>query len=64
MMKLPARATTTIPLYVNEAKSDIRCVKSGWYAMDHDGKLSSGPYLSREECLNGQLVNVAPQETR
>jgi hypothetical protein len=38
--------------YINENKSDIRGIKSGWYAMDDSGKLSSGPFSSREECLS------------
>jgi len=41
-----------IPHYVNENKSDIWSIKPGWYAMDEDGSLSSGPFSSREECLN------------
>ena len=32
--------------------SDVRCIKSGWYAMDHDGNLSSGPFPSHEECFS------------
>jgi hypothetical protein len=48
-----------IPHYVNESKSDMRCIKPGWYAMNEDGSLSSGPFVSREECLSGsiQLTN-------
>ena len=41
----------TVPHYVNENQSDIRGIKPGWYAMDDAGKLSSGPFSSREECL-------------
>ena len=41
-----------IPHYVNENKSDMWSIKPGWYAMDEDGSLSSGPFSSREECLN------------
>jgi hypothetical protein len=41
-----------IPHYVNENKSDIWSIKPGWYAMDEDGSVSSGPFSSREECLN------------
>jgi hypothetical protein len=42
-----------IPLYVNESKSDMRCIKPGWYEMnEQDGSLSSGPFVSREECLS------------
>jgi hypothetical protein len=44
-------ATTTIPHYINEDKSDMRGIKSGWYAMDDDGNLSSGPFPSLEECV-------------
>jgi len=53
----------TIPNYINETKSDIRGVKPGWYAMDDAGKLSSGPFSSREECLSSgsQPRNVSPQ---
>jgi hypothetical protein len=40
-----------IPHYVNENKSDIRGIKSGWYAMEDDGSLSSGPFSSRHDCL-------------
>ena len=48
-----------VPHYVNESKSDMRCIKPGWYAMNEDGNLSSGPFVSREECLNRciQLTN-------
>ena len=31
-----------IPHYINESKSDMRCIKPGWYAMSEDGSLSSG----------------------
>ena len=53
----------TIPHYINENKSDILSVKPGWYAMDDAGKLSSGPFPSREECLSSgsQPRSVSPQ---
>jgi hypothetical protein len=41
----------TVPHYIGEAKSDIRGIKSGWYAMDDDGNLSSGPFSNHAECL-------------
>jgi len=41
----------TIPLYISEEKSDMRGIKPGWYVMEDDGKLSSGPFSSRQECL-------------
>jgi hypothetical protein len=40
-----------IPYYINEHQSDIRAIKDGWYAMDHEGHLSSGPFSSHDECL-------------
>jgi hypothetical protein len=40
----------TVPHYVNENKSDMRGIKAGWYAMDGDGNLVSGPFSSREKC--------------
>ena len=42
----------TIPHYVNEDKSDMRGIKPGWYGMEDDGNLSSGPFSSRQECLS------------
>ena len=49
----------TIPHYISEDRSEMRCIKPGWYAMDDDGKLSSGPFSSHEECLSRgpQLTN-------
>ena len=41
----------TVPHYISEDKSDMRGIKRGWYAMEHDGDLSSGPFASHEECL-------------
>ena len=41
-----------IPHQVNERESDMRAIKEGWYAMDENGKLSFGPYSSREDCRN------------
>ena len=37
--------------YINETKSDIRGIKHGWYAVEDDGNLSSGPFSSREACV-------------
>ena len=39
------------PHYINENKSDMRGIKSGWYATDGDGNLVSGPFSSREKCV-------------
>jgi hypothetical protein len=41
-----------IPHYFNEDRSNMRRIKSGWYVMDDDGNLSSGPFPSHEECLS------------
>ena len=41
----------TIPHYVNEHQSDIRAIKPGWYGMESNGKLSSGPFPNQERCL-------------
>jgi hypothetical protein len=42
----------TSPTYISEDKSDMRGIKHGWYAVEDDGNLSSGPFSSREECVN------------
>jgi hypothetical protein len=41
----------SIPHYINQDKSDMRGIKPGWYAIDDDGNLSSGPFFSLEECV-------------
>jgi len=41
----------TIPHYVNEHQSDIRAIKPGWYGMESNGKLSSGPFPNQGKCL-------------
>jgi hypothetical protein len=41
----------TAPHYINDDKSDMRGVKSGWYAVEDDGNLSSGPFSSLEACV-------------
>ena len=43
----------TFPYYVNEHQSDIRAIKPGWYGMESNGKLSSGPFPNPEKCLTG-----------
>jgi len=35
------------PQYVGENKSDLRGIKPGWYAMDSNGHLVSGPFSSQ-----------------
>ena len=41
-----------IPHYISEIQSDMRGIKPGWYAIEDDGNLSSGPFFSHEECLS------------
>jgi hypothetical protein len=41
-----------VPYYISETKSDMRAVKAGWYAIEDDGTLYSGPFSSFEECVN------------
>lgn len=38
--------------YISDDKSDMRGIKPGWYAIEDDGNLSSGPFSSREQCVN------------
>jgi hypothetical protein len=45
MMNHPA------PHYINEHQSDMRGIKVGWYAMEKDGNLVSGPFARRDDCL-------------
>ena len=43
----------TIPYYVNEHTSEIRAIKPGWYGMESNGKLSSGPFSNQGKCITG-----------
>jgi hypothetical protein len=47
----PWSAAMNVPHYINENKSNMRGIKSGWYAVDENGSLSAGPFVSHEECL-------------
>jgi len=40
-----------IPHFINDDKAEMRGIKSGWYAIEDDGNLSSGPFSSREQCV-------------
>jgi hypothetical protein len=40
-----------IPHHINEDKSDMRGIKSGWYAIADDGTIISGPFFNQEDCL-------------
>ena len=39
------------PHHINEAASDRRWIKEGWYAANTNGRLGNGPFLNREDCL-------------
>jgi hypothetical protein len=43
--------TVTAPHYISEDKSLMRGIKPGWYAIEDDGNISSGPFSSRQECV-------------
>ena len=43
--------TVIAPQYISEHKSDMRGIKAGWYAIEGDGNISSGPFASRQECV-------------
>jgi hypothetical protein len=40
----------TAPYYMSETKSDMRGIEQGWYAIEDDGNLFSGPFSSFDEC--------------
>jgi hypothetical protein len=44
-------ATMTVPHYIGENESNMRGIQSGWYAIEDDGDLSSGPFSNREKCV-------------
>jgi hypothetical protein len=41
----------TVPHYIGENESHMRGIKCGWYAIEDDGDLSSGPFSNREKCM-------------
>jgi hypothetical protein len=45
-------APRTVPYYINEAKSDIRGIKSGWY---EDGNLVFGPFDTYDQCVQRHI---------
>jgi len=42
--------TTLTPRHVEEAESDRRCIKDGWYAMNKAGQVCSGRFSNQEDC--------------
>ena len=49
------------PRHIAENQSDMRGIKPGWYAIEDDGNLSSGPFSSHEECV--KRINQPTNET-
>ena len=47
----------TVPHYISENKSDMRGIKHGWYAIEDDGNLSSGPFPSFEDASQNQSAD-------
>jgi hypothetical protein len=43
----------TVPHYVNQHSLENRAIKPGWYGMENNGKLSSGPFSNQGECFTG-----------
>jgi hypothetical protein len=59
----------TAPHYINENKSDMRGIKTGWYAIEDDGNFSSGPFATLEACVariaqptNGTMASKLQRE--
>jgi hypothetical protein len=47
----------TAPHYIGENESDMRGIKHGWYAVEDDGNLSSGPFSSLEACVENHSAD-------
>jgi hypothetical protein len=39
-----------IPRHIQEAESDRRSIKEGWYATNKTGQVCSGRFPDREDC--------------
>lgn len=54
--------SSLFPHYVDAQQSAMRGLNVGWYAIDQDGEIVSGPYGGRKECIVGitQFPNDAP----
>ena len=50
---LEHRVSTLFPHFVDAQQSAMRGLRIGWYAMDQDGEIASGPYRGRSECVMG-----------
>ena len=52
----------TAPHYISENNSDMRGIKSGWYVVQDDGNLTSGPFSCLDECV--KRITERSNETR
>jgi hypothetical protein len=54
--------TSLFPHFVDAQQSAMRGLNVGWYAIDQDGEIASGPYRGRNECAVSiaQFPNDAP----
>jgi hypothetical protein len=48
-------APRTVPYYIDEDKSDMRGIKSGWYAIDECGNLVFGPFDTYDQCVERDI---------
>jgi hypothetical protein len=56
-----------VPHFINDDRSEMRGIKPGWYAVEDDGNLSSGPFPSRAQCLirlSPPTNDTSPSELR
>ena len=42
--------TILTPRHVEEAESDRRGIKDGWYAINKTGQVCSGQFLNQDDC--------------
>jgi hypothetical protein len=49
----------TVPRYIDENESHMRGIQFGWYAIEDDGVLSSGPFSNREAVHSSHLGQAA-----
>jgi hypothetical protein len=43
--------TSLFPHFVDAQQSAMRGLNVGWYAIDQDGEIASGPFRGRNECI-------------
>ena len=40
-----------VPHFINDDRSEMRGIKPGWYVVEDDGNLSSGPFPNGAQCV-------------